>query len=238
VAVKIFCGMATRPSREKTAPKVVREILPQVDVLYLHLDGFQQIPQWARDTKIVATLFPEGSPIGAAGKLDAHEYASKEDIVLVVDDDVKLPRNLGKVIRRAIAERLHPTLFGLHGARLLPPVESYLKDRAVIQLGGALPQNEIVDVVATCVAAYSKADFTPMRSSWTVRNAVDLQLSLDAESQGVQRVLLARRKNWASFRDVFQTDSIYRRLVEDDRRQTKLAQELFELSKGLGHHSE
>lgn len=218
--------MATRPSRLLAAPKVVREILPQVDFLFLHLDGFDKLPRWANHRKIQASLHPEGSLLGAAGKLEPHEQASEDDIVMMVDDDVRLPVNLTKVLRRSLKMRSAPTLFGYHGATLTSPMESYLEDRQVTRLESALPQDLPVDVVATCVAAYVKSDFSPKHTSWAVRNSVDLQLAIDAECQGVGRVLLARRANWLSFRDSFQPDSIYRKLVENDSRQTLLANQL------------
>jgi hypothetical protein len=225
----VVCGMATRPTRQTTAKKVVRQILPQVDSLHLHLDGFHEVPTWAGHPKITASVHPNGSAIGAAGKLDAYHYASEEDVILMIDDDVRVPKTLVSFLERSIRTSSAPALYGFHGSVLRPPINSYLKNREVVHLEAELTQSRRVDVVATCVAAFLKKDLTPGVDNWIVRNAVDLQLSIDAQMQGVGRFLLPRKRNWLSFQDSFQPDSIYRQLVQEDSKQTNLARELVAL---------
>ena len=229
-AGKVRCGMATRPSRQRTAKKVVRQLLPQTDTLHLHLDGFQEIPNWARHPKITASIHASGSKLGASGKLDAYHYASENDVIVMVDDDVRIAKNLISFLNRSIQAATGPVLYGFHGSILLPPINSYLTDREVVPLGAELSERRQVDVVATCVSAFLKKDLKPIVDNWTVRNAVDLQLSIDAQMQGVDRILLPRTKNWLSFQDSFQPDSIYRQLVEEDSKQTHLARNLLALT--------
>lgn len=218
--------MTTQPTRSHTAPLAIRRLLPQVDLLILQLDGFAWVPRWAEHRKIRIDKFADRSPLGAAGKLIAQEYADPDDLVLVVDDDVCPPRDLVAKIKKALNSLPGKSVVGVHGSALRRDLTSYVRDRDVTHLHQPLGVRTQVDVLATCIAAYYRRDFNPDFRSWDHKNMVDLQFAIDAEAQGVSRWLLPRRENWVRFYEEKQLDSIYLKLTLDDGVQTLLAREL------------
>ena len=65
----IVAGMATMPSRAATFPLALRSILPQVDRLYLYLDGHFEVPEVARgDPRIVSILSRDVPDLRGNGK--------------------------------------------------------------------------------------------------------------------------------------------------------------------------
>ena len=44
-------GMATMPSRAATAPRAIESVLPQVDRLWLFVDRFDAMPEYAWDDR-------------------------------------------------------------------------------------------------------------------------------------------------------------------------------------------
>lgn len=223
---EVVLGMATQMSRLHTAPLVLHSALREVDRVVLHLDGFPTIPEWARDRRITVRHFPEGSNVGAAGKLEAIECAATHDIIVVLDDDVRLrPGSIRKLVTKARLESL-PTVVGYHGSLLSSDFSRYVEGRTVINLPHALARDTMVDVMATCFAAFRVKDFMPRFRTWKHKNVVDLQFSLEAATRGVALKLLRRRKNYLSFIESRQPDSIYGALLRDDSRQTVLAKEI------------
>lgn len=220
--------MATQPTRSHTAPLAIRRLLPQVDLLILQLDGFSWVPQWAIHQKILVDTFIDRSPLGAAGKLIAHEYGNPKDLILVVDDDVCLPRNIVGRIRKALDSAPGKNIVGVHGSVLRVGLTSYIQDREVTHLHQRLRNLKQVDVLATCVAGYYRRDFNPNFRSWEHKNMVDLQFAIDAQVQNVSRWLLPRKKNWVRFHEEKQPDSIYLKLTLDDSTQTVLARQLLD----------
>ena len=225
----IIAGMATQPGRTRTAKKVVAQLIRDVDLLVVHLDGFGTVPKWLQNQKVIARVFPERSTVGAAGKLDCLEFCSADDIVIVVDDDVRLRPNSIRGLLDGLARQDKKTVVGYHGSILSPPLESYVKDRRTVQLAHGLDEDKTVDVVATCLTAWRFNDFVPRQGSWDHYNMVDLQFSIDAAQEGVALMLLKRPKNFVSFLAQRQRGSIFSKLLRNDTQQTELARQLLEL---------
>jgi len=225
---RVIAGMATQPTRSHTAPLAIRRLLPQVDLLILHLDGFGWVPEWAIHPKILVDSFTDRSPLGAEGKLIAHEYGAPNDLILVVDDDVCLPRDIVGRIIKELDSLPGKSVVGVHGSVLRRDLTSYVRDREVTHLHQRLGNLKQVDVVSTCVAGYYRRNFNPNFRSWEHKNMVDLQFAIDAQVQNVSPWLLPRKKNWVRFYEEKQPDSIYLKLTEDDITQTVLARQLLE----------
>lgn len=223
---RVVAGMATQPGRASTARDVVRRLLPQVDTLVLHLDGFDTVPSWARHRRIEPAVHPDSSVAGAAGKLDCLHHARAGDKVLLIDDDVKVHRTTVRDLLKALERQGPGTVVGAHASLLPEQLRSYVRDRTVLRLDAAQDEDLDVDVLATCLCVFDAGTFDPDPMTWRYRNMVDLQFALAAKKAGVRLVSSARAENQFSFLDQMQPGSIYAGLLNDDSIQTVLAQEL------------
>lgn len=79
--------MPTIPSRASVAAKVVPRLLAQVSQLYLHLNGHEELPTWARHPKIR----PLRHPAGTGPAIRFSTLPKKGQYVLFVDDDLLYP---------------------------------------------------------------------------------------------------------------------------------------------------
>ena len=226
----IVAGMATQPIREKTAKKVVRKLVPQIDLLVVHMDGFQSVPKWLNHPKIVSNLHPEGSEGGAAGKLDCLEYCKSGDTVILIDDDVKIKDKSLALLIDGLERQKEKSIVGFHGSVLEARVSSYLQDRKTTHISARVLDDFPVDVLATCLVAWKFDEFLPKPSSWVFYNMVDLQFALESKRHGMKLVLISRPKKSVTFYAEKQVGSIYSELLRDDSIQTGMAQELMSLS--------
>ena len=234
---RVVCGIATQPSREALASRVVRMLVRQVDLLVVHLDGFPSVPHWARNPKIRVRHHVSRSRAGAAGKLDCLEEAVPGDVILLVDDDIVVNRRLTKRMVEALFAQPKPSVVGAHGSLVRPPLNSFVHDRQVIQLQEELAYDQQVDVLATCLCAFEFDTFVPRPSTWRHRNMVDLQFALDACAQNVSLVSIARKRGEFRFADSFQPGSIFEALINDDSIQTGLAHQLVDCQETSGQFS-
>ena len=210
---------------------MAKRLLGQVDKLVIEFDGFGAMPSWAAHPKIDARVFPDGSPLGSAGKLVAQDFASAEDVIVTVDDDLVIPARLVRFLLQGLSRLPKKAAVGLHGSELLEPFTSYVASRRVIHLSDRLEKDRSVDVIATCVMAFRAESFHSNFREFRFRNMTDLQVALEMQEQGIERFLLSRPLGWMNFRGEAQPDSIYRKLLNNDENQTALARKLLLLKR-------
>jgi len=229
---KLVAGMATMPSREHTAPIALRSLLGQFDTLHLVLNGYREVPQWARQPGVNLILDPSRD-YGAAGKLlgltreQEQDHNQDKTIYYCVDDDIRYPRNFSRRLAGFLSR--HPnTMVGVHGSIIQTPFHSWRDDRKVLSIHRSLLRSRPVDVVATCACAFLTSKLEIDAANWPerFRNCVDLYLANQAAQQGIDRWAISRYRGWMKSLEYGQEDSIYHRLQKDDSQHVELAQEL------------
>lgn len=223
----VHAGMATMPSRNRTARLAIRSILPQVDALHLYLDGFEELPDYAQHPKIRITRSVDEPGLKANGKLLGMLHSPDDAFYVTVDDDYWYPRNFVKRLVRNYQEVGHPAVFGVHGSIILQPFESYVRDRRVITSWKPLRVRTAVNVVATCGTLHHLSDMRFDVRNWTVNNQVDLHFAEEMRRAGVEGHLVERGWFWLIPLGNNQADSIFASLKRDDQAQSQLARRLF-----------
>ena len=218
--------MATMPSRLETVEIAIGSLINQVDRFYLFLDHFEKTPGFANHEKIVVLTSEEHGDVRSAGKLLALEMDHQADIYMTVDDDILYPKNFTTRVTKALKKYDYEAVIGLHGCILHESIESYRKDRTVIQLGNRLRRDQKVDVIGSGAMAFSPKKLRFDVKQWRHINTTDLQFALEAKRRGLPLYSIARKRDWARFLQKGQPDSIYNKLIKDDSRQTVLAREL------------
>lgn len=223
----IHAGMATMPSRKRTARLAIRSILPQVTRLYLYLDGFDSVPSFARHPKIVVLRSQDYPGLNANGKLLGMIFTDQEGYYVTVDDDYWYPRRfVSRLWKQRLAIR-RPLVIGVHGCILKSPFKSYLKDRTIFTSWKPLPETKSVDVVATCGTLHDLADLCFDVRNWNVTNQVDLHFAQEMKAAGVTGAVVRRGWFWLVPLRWSQSDSIFAALKRNDEAQTALARKIF-----------
>jgi hypothetical protein len=219
------------PSRAETFEKVVDRILPQVDLLYVFLDNFSEIPRFLREEpKIVVNRSQEVGDFHAAGRCLALEALRHPSIVILIDDDILYPKDYVHKLVQALAEFNGEVIVGVHGRIFFPPYESYLQDVVSFHFAGALKHHTIVDELGAGTCAFLSSVITFNVREWERHDANDISHAIEAQKQGVQRVCIKRRKRWLAPYAQDQKGSLWATTRKDPSHKSALMRRLIELS--------
>lgn len=228
--IRIVAGMATMPSRTRTARFAIRSILRQVDVLYLYLDGFDEVPSFALQKGIEVLRSQDFPGLKANGKLLGLHLDEACTHYVTVDDDYWYPADFVKRLRRELEGQSSPCVIGVHGSQFSIPFHSFTKCRKVFTAWKGLKASMQVCLVATCGTMHLTKDLRFDVRSWKVTNQVDLHFAGEMIAHGLTGRLIKRGMFWLKPLGMNQRDSIFSALKANDFHQTQLAKKLFKLS--------
>ena len=228
---RVIAGMATLPSRAATTfPAALRSIIPQVDRLYLYLDGHQEVPEAARHDARIIPIFSRDEPgLAEGGKFLGLERETENCFYATVDDDILYPPNY--VTRLAARLRAHGSraVVGVHGSVLHRPLASYNRDRDLFHFTGELKFEQTVDVLGSGTIIFDTAVLRFDVRRWPHINMSDLDVAIEAAKSRLPMICVARKRNFLQALGNEQPDSIYSAMTRDDLRQTSRALELLAL---------
>lgn len=225
-------GMATMPTRHNTAPEAISSVVGQVDRLYLFLDGFDEVPEYAKHPKIVLLRSQDRGDLKAKGKFLVLKDLDQPAIFFGFDDDIVYPPDYVVTLKEGLEAYDHNVIVGIHGAVFAHPMSSYLTDRKGHHRSAAQSEDGLVDILGTDSVAFATDHMSFDVTAWQKTNMLDLCLACEAARQDVPMVSLRHEADWVRGLASNQPDSIYRRLTEDDSDQTKLARILIAYKQG------
>ena len=220
--------MATMPTRYKTAPAAIESALKNIDHLFLYLDKFDKVPNYAVNDRITILRSQDHGEIGANGKFLGLALATNAQYYMCFDDDYLYPNDLSK---RLVAEcrRYHNhSAIGVHGHVLQQPFTSFLKDRIDFCAWMSLGSGRHVDILGTAGLIFSLQALTFDVRRWQHINMVDFCFALEAKAAQLPLRIISRQTGWLQQLDKRQPDSIWKRVQMDDTVQSLLARELLD----------
>ena len=225
----VVAGMATMLSRKDTAPAAIASILPQVDRLWLYLDRFDDVPDFAHQSKIrvlrsqdCGLHFEDGKFLGAPRENGSCVY-------ICCDDDIIYPPDYASRMARELSRSRAAAMVGVHGVALASTVGSYFEDRQVFHFAHELPDSQSVDILGTGTIAFNPhiVRFDPR--AWTVKNCGDLVLAIEMKRRNIPMIAIARGRDWLRPLAENQPDSLYAKLMEEKTLVSELARLLVSL---------
>lgn len=214
------------PSRVSTAPTAISSVLPQVDRLWLFLDGFDAVPPYAEDERIRVLRSQDVGDLHANGKLLPILLEDEECTFFGVDDDVLYPAGYCATLERHLARYRGRAVVGVHAAVFRSPMTSYGRDMKVLHRRSDQARSEGADLLGSDSLAFRTTTLRFDVREWPDLNMVDLSFARVARERSIPLVKIPRRAHWLSALDENQDDSIWMGVLADDSRQTVLAREL------------
>jgi len=222
--------MATMPSRAVTFPEALRSILPQVDRLYLYLDGHQEVPEASRHDERIIPIFSRDEPgLAGAGKFLGLERETEPCLYVTVDDDILYPPNYVAYLAARLRAHGSRAVVGVHGSVHHRPLTSYKRNRDIFHFTGQLKFEQTVDALGTGTTMFDTAVLRFDVRRWPQINMSDLDVAIEAAKSRLPMICVARRRNFLQALSNDQPDSIYSAMSRDDSRQTSRALELLAL---------
>lgn len=115
----IYCGIATIPIRLNNFRIVVGHILPQVDVLFVALNGHKHIPSWLICPKI--EIVQLDNSLGDIAKF--YYVESCNGTYVTLDDDLIIPRDYVKRLSDGLDK--YGGVVGFHGRIYTTPMDDF-----------------------------------------------------------------------------------------------------------------
>jgi hypothetical protein len=222
-------GMATMPSRGATAPAAIASLLPQVSRLWLFLDRFAAVPEYAVDERVRVVRSQDVGDLRANGKLIGLVLEQEACTYFSVDDDVSYPEDYCDRLESYVDRFAGKAVVGVHAAILRLPMKSYREDMKVLHRRSGQDRAVGVDLLGTDSLALRTTRIRFDVRSWPDANMVDLSFALEARRRVIPLVMIPRVAHWVSALDENQDDAIWTGVLRDDERQTELARELVAL---------
>ena len=196
----VMASLASIPSREGNLRRVVETLLPQVDRLNVYLNGYEVVPDFLDDRKIVIARSQDLGDRGDAGKFfwitrrgglgppgaRGYHFTCDDDILYAPDHVQFMIQAIERYDRRAIVS--------LHGARLRFPVRSYYRDRVLFHCGAVIENDVVVHVGGTGVMAFHADTIRLREDDFSKPNMADIWMAVAARKQGVPIVVAAHGK--------------------------------------------
>jgi hypothetical protein len=232
-------GIATMPSRTHTFAKALPSILPQVDRLFVFFDKFAAVPEaFVGHPKIEPLLPAQFGALAGGGKFLGMELHDGPCLYFCFDDDILYPPNHVEVMTRALRRHYMRAIVGLHGVFFQAPHLSYRKHRGIHHFGARLDADVCVDALGTGTIAFHTGIFRFDQRQWPFVNMDDLMIAIEAVKRGIPRVCIRRPRGFLQSLEENQEDSVWRRLLTDDRHETEIMRAALEAYPDAWHRWE
>ena len=221
VTEKVIAGMATIAGRLESLKEAISSLLPQVDKLYIRLNGYTEIPNCCKHPKIVASIDIENSLGDAAKFLNLHETG----YLFFCDDDLIYPPDYVKRFITAIEASNRKAIVTIHGREFRKfPIQSYYHDNSIkISCLATQLTQQYIHVPGTGVTAFHSSTIKLSLADFKRSNMADIWLGIAAQKSRVPVIAISHNKGWVTMsRKYDESYSIYSLLNRNDAYQTSI----------------
>ena len=210
----IIAGMATIASRTHLVKQAIASLLPQIDKLYITLNGYTEVPSFVKRDKIEYRLDPKNSLADNAKLLGVDNGPC---YYLTVDDDIIYPKNYASEMVKGIERHDRRAVIGVHGIIYKQPLLKYPNDRIVFGALKGLDRDRRVHAVGTGTAAFSipEVPYTTADIPSQTR-MIDVHLAGWCNKNGIEVYTISRPAGWLKMLDNGDIPSIWRRTIRDN----------------------
>ncbi|MBG1231093.1 hypothetical protein [Aestuariivirga litoralis] len=215
------------PSRLETFRKVLPVFVPQVDRIFVFLDGFDAVPDFlTRIPKVTVIRSQEAGDYHVSGRFLFLQHLAEPSVVVSFDDDIRYPRDYVARLVAALDEAGGPAVVGVHGLNFKPPYTNFVSDRVSFHFCKKLEQTIRVDELGAGTIAFRSDVLDFDMRLWKDFTSDDTLIALEAQLRKLPLWCVARRKGWLKPYQESQADSLWLRTKRDPTHKTALMREL------------
>lgn len=191
---QVMAFMASFPPRIEKLKLAVSSLLPQVDRLYIYLNGYESVPEFLHDDRIVVHV--GGKDLRDNGKM-FHMVSAPDGYFFTVDDDICYPPDYCEHLVRAIERHDRKAIVGVHGVILANPFVRYFSpDRTVYSFKHALKRDTRVNLLGTGTVAFHSATIRPALEQFGSTGMADVWMAILAKNSATPMMAVARSAGW------------------------------------------
>ena len=192
----VVAAVASIPSRVESLRDSVASILPQVERLFVYLNGYSSIPLFLDHDKIEVVLDKEGRN-AAAAKL--YWLSVVKAYYFSIDDDIIYPSDYCEKTIKSYESQAKGAVVSYHGKNFKVFAAHARTDRKSIYLfEDLLTSNRRAHVLGTGVMMVDtrRIDLPLFSVAAKHPKAIDLAVSIFLRKHGVKRIVLAKENGW------------------------------------------
>ena len=189
----ITCHIATIPAREQSLRQVLNAIIPQVDKVYVSLNGYQVCPDWLRNLRNVECEILDNSLGDSAKVLHVND---NKGICLLLDDDLLVNSTYAKYLCSGVIK--YNGLVSLHGRKYLSGA-SFKRWAGNYRCLGTVSEDVHVNLIGSGCCAFSNERLHVDISDFKRKNMADCFLSKVATEQGVPMIVLKHEAGYIRY---------------------------------------
>lgn len=225
-----IASIATMPSRIEGFEKVVAAISPQVDHMFVYLDGFADVPAFLRHHRNITVRRAEKlGNLHASSRFLCLQELRQPSPVFTIDDDIAYPPDYIAVLSGLIEKVQGKALIGLHGRIYLPPHRSYVTDAMCVHFAGEQKQARHVHELGCGTLGFLSTSLPIDPRNWPRTDMDDIFIAIEAQKLGLPRISIPRPQGWLKPYAENQEDSLWVRTQKDDRAQSEAMRTLLRL---------
>lgn len=189
-----ICGIATLPTRVENLKLVLQAISPQVDRVYVALNGHKEVPVWHGEfDNVYFELFDNS-------RGDAMKFAwafTKDCYYFGLDDDLEVHN--GYVDYMIDGVNRYNGLVSLHGRNYPTPFIGFKRWVGNYRCLGSVPEDVKVNFIGSGICAFHTDRLKLSLSDFKRKNMADAFLSQQATLQGVPMVVLKHEIDYLKY---------------------------------------
>lgn len=228
--------IASFPPRAKQLRQAVNSLIDQVDLVFVYLNQYEEIPDFLKHPRIVVKI--GGQDLRDNGKF-YFTPAVPDGYCFTVDDDIIYPKDYVQTLIRKIELYGRKACVGLHGTVFAKPLVSYFGGRRVLHFRQSLARDHVVDQLGTGTLAFHTSLWRPSCENYSETGMVDAWIAVDARRGDIPLIAVERRKAWLT--PIPMPDGVPPSLFEEfkssDERQTRLVSGASGWGVGIGGDS-
>lgn len=219
----VIACLASIPERRHSLARTVASLAPQVDRLFIALNGYHETPPEVREFDTVRFHTNEGD----AAKFHFFcKFPTWADSWFFCDDDLEYPSDYISQSLKHLEK--HPgAVLSYHGRRMKPrPVASYYKDRrtayrCLFDVEG-FHDLGTSGTLGTGVMFFRRGVLKIKPEAFKFKNMADIWLAKFATEQGRPMIVCPHPRDWIKYQEQPQGSTIFEQHYEADQVQTNL----------------
>lgn len=196
-ASAVVCGLASIPSRADALERVVEALKPQVDHLFVYLNGFSDVPGFLFRGGITVFRSQDFGDYRDNSKFFGLPLLDEDVYFLSVDDDIDYPPDYVATLVDKVEKSRRRALVGVHGA-IYGAGSKMFVDRAVFHFKDAVDIDLPVSVLGTGTLAFHTSAFSFDSLAFDEVGMADLVVASLSRAQEIPSLVVSRPAGWLS----------------------------------------
>jgi hypothetical protein len=196
----VIAQLCSIPDRLTLLPKVIKSLLPQIDQLYIVLNGFEEIPDILNqfNNKKVFIRCSDNSMTDAE---KFHNIEFRQGYLFTCDDDLEYPSNYVNYMISKIEEYKRKAIITLHGRTLMPrPITSFYNDKIeYYHFMQNVTEDHQVDIGGTGVTAWHSNTIKLSFDDFKTPSMADIWMAIQARKQDVKIIVAKHKKGFLKY---------------------------------------